>query len=106
MEYFRSTITGKIVTSRDIWSANDILGKDASEKMLADGAIEPVEEPSIIDCIKSGGMPAAFSRYCEIHNCGMAEAKEAVRNMRSDYYRLHNIRNKKHKAQESEQEAV
>lgn len=105
MEYFKSTMTGKIVTNRDLWSANDILGKDASDKMLEDGALVPVEEPSVIDCIKSGGMPAAFSRYCEIHNCGMAEAKVAVHNMRSDYYRLHNI-HKKRKAQETDQEAV
>ena len=103
MEYFRSTITGKIVTNRDIWSANDIFGKDALEELLANGTLVPVEEPSVIDCIKSGGMPAACARYCEIHNCNMAVAKPAVSNMRSDYYRLNSIRNKKNKVNSSEE---
>ena len=103
MEYFRSTITGKIVTNRDIWSANDIFGKDTLEELLFNGTLVPVEEPSVIDCIKSGGIPAACSRYCEIHNCNMSEAKPAVYSMRSDYYRLNNIRNKKNRANSSEE---
>lgn len=102
MEYFKSTITGKIVTNRDLWSANDIFGKDAVEELLANGTLDPVAEPTVIDCIKSGGLPAAFARYCEVHNCGMAEAKKAVYGMRSDMFRFNSIRKKKAKAAEQE----
>lgn len=106
MEYFRSAITGKIVTHRDIWSANDIFGKDKLEELLADGTLEPVAEPSVIDCVSSGSTPAAMARYCEIHNCDMATAKAAIQNIRTDYYKIHNARKKKRKAQKSEQEVV
>lgn len=106
MEYFRSAITGKIVTHRDVWSANDIFGKDKIEELFADGTLEPVAEPSVIDCVSSGSTPAAMARYCEIHNCDMNEAKTAIQNIRTDYYRIHNARKKNRKAHKNEQKAV
>lgn len=97
MKYYRSTTTGKILTSTSLRIINDVFGNETLDKMISDGLLAVVEEPSVVDCVRSGNMLSAFSRYCEIHNCTMEEAKKAVYTIRTDVFRIKDIQNRKDK---------
>lgn len=97
MQYYRSSATGKILSENSIRILNDIFGDDTVSNMVSDELLVTIESPSVVDCIGSGNMATAITRYREIHGCGLAEAKKAVYAMRSDIYRVRGIRKKKRK---------
>ena len=97
MQYYRSTATGKIMSENSLRVLNDIFGGDTVSSMMSDGLLEIVEEPSVIDCICSGNMATAITRYREIHGCGLADAKKNVYAIRSDMARARGINRKKQK---------
>ena len=104
MKYYRSTATGKILTDASLRIVNDVFGEDTVTNMISDDLLEIVENPSVVDCINSGNMLSAFSRYCEIHNCTMEEAKKAVYTVRADIFRIKNIQSRKQKKTKVETE--
>lgn len=95
--YYRSTATNKIMSENSVRILNDIFGGDTVSSMVSDGLLVAVENPSVVDCICSGNMATAITRYREIHGCGLADAKKAVYAMRSDVYRVRGIQKKKQK---------
>lgn len=99
--YYRSTATGKILSEGSARILNDIFGGDTVASMVSDGLLVSIENPSVVDCICSGNMASAITRYREIHDCGLAEAKKAVYSMRADVSRVRNIYKKKQKKAEA-----
>lgn len=95
--YYRSTATGKILSEGSVKILNDIFGGDTVSSMVTDGLLVGIEDPSVVDCINSGNMISAVTRYREIHDCGVSEAKKAVYSMRADASRVRNIYKKKQK---------
>lgn len=95
--YYRSTATGKILSEGSVRILNDIFGNDTVTSMVTDGLLVGIENPSVVDCICSGNMISAITRYREIHDCNLAEAKKAVYAMRSDVSRVRGIYKKKQK---------
>lgn len=102
--YYRSTATGKILSEGSVRILNDVFGDEAVANMMNDGLLESIENPSVVDCIRSGNMASAITRYREIHECGLAEAKKAVYAMRSDVSRVRSIYKKKQKKAEANAE--
>ena len=97
MKYYRSTATGKIMSENSLRVLNDIFGGDTVSSMMSDGLLENVENPTVIDCIRSGNMATAITRYREIHGCGLADAKKGVYAIRSDMARARSMNKKKQK---------
>lgn len=95
--YYRSTATNKIMSENSLRILNDIFGKETVASMTSDGLLIAIENPSVVDCICSGNMATAITRYREIHGCGLADAKKAVYDMRSDIYKVRGIHKKKRK---------
>ena len=95
--YYRSTATGKIMSEGSVRILNDIFGGETVDSMISDGLLVGIENPSVVDCICSGNMASAITRYREIHDCSLADAKKAVYAMRSDVSRVRSIHKKKQK---------
>lgn len=101
MEYYRSTATGKILADASLRIINDVFGDETVSNMISDGLLVLVENPSVIECVRSGNISSAFTRYREIHNCTMEEAKKAVYTIRADISRIQGIQNRKQKKSEA-----
>ena len=101
MQYYRSTATGKIMCGNFLNVLNDVFGEDTLANMTSDGLLVAIENPSVIDCIRSGNMSSAFTRYREIHECSMADAKKAVYTIRADISRTQSIDKRKKKKSET-----
>lgn len=67
MEYFRSTITGKIVTGNFVDKMADIYGDDLLGKYIIDKILVHIDPPDVIDCLKYDSISVAVVRYQEIH---------------------------------------
>lgn len=102
MQYYRSTATGKILGENSLKILNDVFGDETVPNMVSDGLLVTVENPSVIDCIRSGNMVSAFTRYREIHGGTMEDAKKAVYTIRADISRTQNIYKRKKKQAEVE----
>lgn len=76
--YYISNYTHKIFTENQIKAVNDIYGKDEFNEAIKNGVFIPIENPSVVDFIKSGNMSGATYRYREIHDCKLKEAYDAV----------------------------
>ncbi len=98
--YYRSTATGKIMSESSARILDDIFGDNTVASMMLDGLLVSVENPSVINCICSGNMASAVTRYREIHGCSVADAKKAVYSMRVDVSKAQNIYKKKRKKAE------
>ena len=84
MQYYKSTITGKILTQHDLDIFDDIYGENSAWNAIGTGSIEKIDPPSVIDCIKnSSSEVVAVRRYREINNCKLADAVEAVREIKT-----------------------
>ena len=105
MEYYRSSATGKILCESSLRVLNDLFGEDTIPSMITDGLLVIVENPSVVDCIRSGNMISAFARYREIHDCSAEEAKKAVHAIRADISRTQSIYKRKQKKAEAAVEA-
>ena len=79
--YYRSAITGKIVSSVSV--LDDIYGKGQVKLLVNAGTLQEVEDPDLIDMIKNGTGVAAVLRYRELNECGLLEAKTQVEAMRA-----------------------
>lgn len=89
--YYRSSITNKIVSEKFTKSLNYIYGLGTVEKLVEEGTLIPIDEPTIIDCIKDGGGSVATVRYMEINpDADWATASKEVRKIRKDMYRNKN----------------
>nr|DAI86293.1 MAG TPA: hypothetical protein [Caudoviricetes sp.] len=98
--YYVSNYTNKIFTENQIKAVNSIYGADRFDEAIKTGAFIPIENPSVVDFIKSGNMSGATYRYREIHDCKLKEAYDAVYAMKRDMYRLGKKNNKEDKCDE------
>lgn len=86
--YYKSNITGKILTEGQIQHHCDVYGDDTIAKDIKIGILTKVESPSVIDFIKCGNMAGATLRYRELHNCKTKAAYDAVFAMKRDMRRF------------------
>ena len=93
--YYKSNITGKILTEGQIQYHCDVYGDDTIAKDINIGILTKVESPSVIDFIKCGNMAGATLRYKELHNCKTKDAYDAVFAMKRDMRRISKKGNKK-----------
>ena len=93
--YYKSNITGKILTEGQIQYHCDVYGDDTIAKDINIGILTKVESPSVIDFIKCGNMAGATLRYKELHNCKTKDAYDAVFAMKRDMRRFSKKGNKK-----------
>lgn len=85
MQYYRSTLTGKILTEGSVRVLNDIYGDGSVDEALQMNKIEPIDNPDIIDCIRYGCGSTAVFRYRELHpDANAEEAVSAVKQIRKD----------------------
>lgn len=97
--YYISNYTHKIFTENQIKAVNDIYGDDAGEA-IKNVVFIPIENPSVVDFIKSGNMSGATYRYRELHNCKLKEAYDAVYAMKRYMHSLGKKSNKEEKCDE------
>jgi hypothetical protein len=97
MQYYRSNKTGKIMSEGSLKVLNDIFGNNTIVSMVEDGLLVSIDPPAVIDCIRSGNLGSAFTRYRELHNCSLEEAKKAVYSMCADISRTNSIGKRKQK---------
>lgn len=92
--YYKSNVTGKILTEGQIQHHCDVYGDDTIATDIEMGILTKVESPSVIDFIKCGNIAGATLRYRELHNCKTKAAYDAVYAMKRDMHRF-NKRNGK-----------
>ena len=76
--YYKSNVTGKILTEGQIQHHCDVYGDDTIATDIEMGILTKVESPSVVDFIKCGNMAGATLRYRELHNCKTKAAYDAV----------------------------
>ena len=92
--YYKSNVTGKILTEGQIQHHCDVYGDDTIAADIEMGILTKVESPSVIDFIKCGNMAGATLRYRELHNCKTKAAYDAVFAMKRDMRRISKKSNK------------
>ena len=97
MQYYRSNATGKILSESSLKVLKDVFGGDPIPSMVSDGLLVNVENPSVVECIRSGNLVVAFTRYRELHDCSMEDAKKAVYTMCADISRTNGIAKRRKK---------
>ena len=75
-------------------------GEDEFDGAIKNGVFIPIENPSVVDFIKSGNMSGATHRYRELHNCKLKEAYDAVYEMKRYMHSLGKKSNKEEKCDE------
>lgn len=93
--YYKSNVTGKILTEGQIQHHCDVYGNDTIATDIEMGILTKVESPSVIDFIKCGNTAGAMLRYRELHNCKTKAACDAVFAMKRDMRRFSKKGNKK-----------
>lgn len=91
MKYYKSTVTGKILSGGDLLRVRDAIG-DAVDWMLDNGKIVRIETPSVVDFLQQNRMLDAIRRYKEINGCdSLIEARDGVNEIKKtmDYLRAH-----------------
>lgn len=91
MKYYKSTVTGKILSGGDLLCVRDAIG-DALDWMLDNGKIVRIETPSVVDFLQQNRMLDAIRRYKEINGCdSLIEARDGVNEIKKtmDYLRAH-----------------
>lgn len=93
--YYKSSITGKILTETQVNVLNDIWGGEEVNAQVERGCLIPMEEkPSVVDLIKSRNLASAAFRYKEIHGGTIADAWTAVKTIRADVSRFKRMNKK------------
>lgn len=95
--YYKSNVTGKILTEGQIQHHCDVYGDDTVAVDIEMGVLTEVEAPSVIDFIKCGNMAGATLRYRELHNCKTKAAYDAVFAMKRDMHRINKKNGKEEK---------
>lgn len=95
--YYKSNITGKILTEGQIQHHCDVYGDDTIATDIEMGILTKAESPSVIDFIKCDNMIGAMTRYRELHNCKTKDAYNAVYAMKRDMHRINKKNDKEEK---------
>lgn len=86
MNYYRSKITGKIITEKALRNLYDIYGKaegNVVDHHILKEIIEKIEPPTLEDCIRHGNDGVAIFRFRELNeDTTFDEAKQAIRDLR------------------------
>ena len=91
MKYYKSTVTGKILSGGDLILVRDAIG-DAVDWMLDNGKIVRIETPSVVDFLKQNRMVDAIRLYKEINGCAsLIEARDGVNEIKKtmEYLKTH-----------------
>lgn len=91
MKYYKSTVTGKILSGGDLILVRDAIG-DAVDWMLDNGKIVRIETPSVVDFLKQNRMVDAIRLYKEINGCAsLIEARNGVNEIKKtmEYLKTH-----------------
>lgn len=88
MLYYRSKITGKIITDKTIRNFYDIYGKGSGnvvDSYILKEVVEKVEDPSLEECIRNGNDGVAIIRFRELNKeATFEEARTAIRDLRKE----------------------
>lgn len=91
MNYYRSTITGKIVSDSFVSQLSDIYGDDLLNQYIVNKILVPIDSPDIIDCIRYDSIKVAVLRYMELHQgYSWEEAYKQVKRIKRDMIRNRN----------------
>lgn len=93
MNYYRSSITGRLISGSMLHTINEVCGNGTTSKMIEEGTLVRVKNPSVIDCLKDGTYMTAVTRYREIHNCSSDEAIRGVEALKKDISRRNRGKN-------------
>lgn len=85
-KYYRSKITGRIVTDTDLEWARLTYGEGVL--ILINYSSDEIDNPSVIDILRDGRFAQAVHRYREIHDCSLKEAFDMTRKIRDDLERF------------------
>lgn len=87
--YYRSSVTGRIITDTSLKVIEDIYGKNGLNNAIKYDVVCKIDpDPSVIDCIEYGTTVAAIMRYREIHKCSRKEARKGVARIKRDMARF------------------
>lgn len=95
MQYYRSKVSGKYFTENflNLFDPRNDISEDASPHKVLVDVMEPVESPSVIDCLRGNSWNVAVLRYRELHpDCSWDEACKAVTEIKKDFNRLNHKR--------------
>lgn len=96
MNYFRSRITGKIITEKNLRSLYDIYGKgegNVVDSYIMKEIVEPIDPPCFEDCLHSGNDGVAIVRFRELNpESSFEEAKKAIMDLRREFNNSHKNR--------------
>ena len=86
--WYRSTITGKVIPEFVCESLRRVYGPDAVNDLLSYLILERIESPSVISLLRGGELKslAAF-RYMETHDCDLRRAVHMVNLIEEDIRR-------------------
>ena len=88
--YYRSNITGRIITTASV--IDEVYGTGTVDSMLRQGMLEKIESPDMIDVLRHGSRLVSIMRYRDIHQCGLAEARDRVAMMLEDLNKFSSYR--------------
>lgn len=102
MNYYRSKVTGKIITEKALRNLYDIYGQaegNVVDHYILKEVIEKIDPPTLEDCIRHGNDGVAIIRFREMNeDASFEEARKAIRDLRHELkipYKTHNKFNKK-----------
>lgn len=88
MNYYRSKITGKIISEKALRNLYDIYGRNSGnvvDSYILKDVLESVEDPSLEECIRHGNDGVAIIRFREMNEeATFADAKKAVQDLRRE----------------------
>ena len=87
MNYYRSTITGRIISESRILVLNDIYGYVKLDSLISARLLQPFK-PTIIDLLEQNQKIEAVKLYKDIHNCTVREALDMVNLITDDMIRF------------------
>lgn len=92
MNYYRSEITGKILSDVSLGTFYNVYGRGADnivDSSIKGYVLKQIDPPEVIECVKHGCGATAVIRYREVHpECSLKEARKAVRLMKKDLIRF------------------
>lgn len=88
MNYYRSKVTGKIITEKALRNLYDIYGQaegNIVDHYILKEVIEKIDPPTLEDCIRHGNDGVAIIRFREMNEeASFADAKNAVQDLRRE----------------------
>lgn len=88
MNYYRSKITGKIITEKALRNLYDIYGRaegNVVDHYILKEIIEKIEPPTLEDCLRHGNDGVAIFRFRELNeNVSFDDARKAVHDLRHE----------------------